>query len=293
MEVDRRGLMKGVLASGALLALGAPPWAFADRSPRRPNQCLLLLGGTSADDLFKRGARAACAEMTYDDLRTVQLKDSLLTGTDTIIDLLNRSRGARWIAVMDDAGAVIFLELARIAGVRLLSMGTHACSTDRAWHIRHDLASTSQDHSAGGLLASHVIQQSEDCFITETFLGEPSAEERALTSWGAPGFSSHRFAGPDPIHVHCSGCSLSDGRRLLGLETTEGWISIPPQACTSESATWRSENWVSSVGYAVTASALGADTVPESCASRAFVHQTRNGKRAQRAERFVSFVMDI
>ena len=293
MEVDRRSLMKGVLASGALLALGPPPWAFADRSPRRPNRCVLLLGGTSADDLFKSGARAACAGMAYDDLRSVQLKDSLLTDTDTIIDLLSRSRGARWIAVLDDAGAMMFLELARPAGGRMLSMGMHACSTDGPWPIRHDLTSTSRDHSAGGLLASHVIQQSEDCFITETFLGEPSAEERALRSWGAPGFSSHRFAGPDPIHVHCSGCSLSDGRRLLGLETTEGWIPIPPQACTSESVSWRSKNWVSSVGYAVTASALGIDTVPESCASRAFVHQTRNGKRAQRAERFVSFVMDI
>lgn len=293
MEIDRRSLMKGMLAGGALLALGAPPWTFADHFYRRPKQCVLLLGGTSADDLFKRGARAACAGMTYEDLRPVRLKDSLLTGSDTIIDLLNQTRGARWIAVMDDASAVIFLELVRPAGVRMLSMGMHACSTDGPWPIRHNLTSTSSDHSAGGLLASHVIQQSEGVFITENFLREPPAEERALASWGAPGFSSHRFAGPDPIHMHCSGCSLSDGQRLLGLETTEGWLPIPPQACTSESITWRSENWVASVGYAVTASALGVDTAPESCASRAFVHQSRNGKRAQPAERFVSFVMDI
>lgn len=293
MEVDRRSLMKGMLASGALLALGTPPWAFADRSPRRPKQCLLLLGGTSADDLFKSGTQAACAAMTYEDCRTVHLKGGLFTGMDEMRNLLDHSRGGRMIAILDDAGAVMFLELARPAGARMLSMGMHACSTDRAWHIRHDLTSTSQDHSAGGLLASHFIQQSEDFSITETFLREPPAEERALTSWGAPGFSSHRFAGPDPIHVHCSGCSLPDGRRLLGLETTEGWIPIPAQACTRESVTWRSENWVASVGYAVTASALGGDTVPESCASRVFVHQSRNRKGTQRAERFVSFVMDI
>lgn len=293
MEIDRRSLMKGMLAGGALLALGAPPWTFANQCPRRPTQCSLLLGGTSADDMFASGARAACAAMTYEDLRIVQLKDGLLHGTDTIIGLLNQSRGRRWIAVMDDAGAVIFLELARTAGVRLLSMGTHACSTDNPSYIRHDLASTSSDRSAGGLLASHCIQQSEGLSITETFLRESPAEERALTSWGAPGFSSHRFTGPDPIHVHCSGCSLTDGRKLLGLEPTEGWISIPPQVCTGESVTWRSKNWVASSGYAVTASALGADTVSESCARRAFVHQSRNGKRAQPAERFVSFIMDI
>ncbi|MCS6302923.1 MAG: hypothetical protein H8K07_04570 [Nitrospira sp.] len=293
MEVDRRSLMKGVLAGGAFLALGVPSWAFADRSPQKSKQCVLLLGGTSADGLFKSGARAACADMAYEGLRTVQLKEGVLTGTDTITGLLNQSRGARWITVLDDAGAVIFLELARSVGVRMLSMGVHACSTDGPSYIRHDLTSTSQDHSVGGLLASHVLQQSEDFCITEHFLREPPAEERALTSWGAPGFSSHRSAGPDPIHVHCSGCSLPDGRRLLGLEATEGWIPIPPQVCTRESVTWRSENWVVSVGYAITASALGVDTVPESCASRAFAHQSRNGRRAQRAERFVSFVMDI
>lgn len=293
MEVDRRSFMKGMLAGGALLALGVPPWTFAGQPARRPTHCMLVLSGTGADEAFARGTQAACAAMTYEGCRTVHLKSGLLPGIDEMVELLHHSRGVRMIAVLDDAGAVMFLELARSAGVRMLSMGTHACSTDGPWPIRHDLASTSQDHSAGGLLASHLIQQSEGFSITENFLREPQAEERALTSWGAPGFSSHRFAGPDPVHVHCSGCSLPDGRRLLGLDGTEGWIPIPPQVCTGESVTWRSENWVASVGYAITASVLGVDTVPESCASRAFVHQSRNGRRAQRAERFVSFVMDI
>ena len=93
--------------------------------------------------------------------------------------------------------------------------------------------------------------------------------------------------------MHCSGLSLPDGGRLLGLETTEGWSPIPQQACRRDSATWRSENWVESVGYAVTASALGLDSVRESCSERAFVHRSRNGEPIQPAERFVSFVMDI
>ena len=44
MEVDRRSLMKGMLAGGALW-----PWdsslGLRESPPRRPNQCLLLLGG--------------------------------------------------------------------------------------------------------------------------------------------------------------------------------------------------------------------------------------------------------
>ena len=82
MEVDRRSLMKGMLASGALLALGTPPWAFGESFPRRPSQCLLLLGGSGADDWFRSGAGAAATGMTYEGLQTVKLKGGLLTDTD-------------------------------------------------------------------------------------------------------------------------------------------------------------------------------------------------------------------
>ena len=140
---------------------------------------------------------------------------------------------------MDDAGAVIFLELARTAGVRLLSMGTHACSTDAASPLRHAWGSTSPVHSAGGLLASQLLQRQGSFSITESFL-EESPEESALTSWSAPGFSSYRFTEPDAIHMHCSGLSLPEGGRLLGLETTEGWVSIPPHACRRDSVTCQS-----------------------------------------------------
>jgi hypothetical protein len=77
------------------------------------------------------------------------------------------------------------------------------------------------------------------------------------------------------------------------VRTTEGWTPIPPQVCEQETVTWRSDDWVESVGYAVAASALGVDSVLESCSGRAFVHRSQTGERIQPPERFVSFVMDI
>lgn len=292
MEIDRRSLMKGMLASGALLALGTPSWAFADSPARRPKQCVLLLGDTSADERFAGGARAACAGMTDEGLKTVEVKGGLLAGTDRVAKLLEESRGARWIAVMDDASSIIFLELAREAGVRLLSMGTHACSRDSSCPLRHVWATTSPAHGVGGLLAAQFIQREGSFSITETFL-QDALEERALTSWSAPGFFSYRSGEADAMHMHCSGLSLSDGCGLIGSTTTEGWSPIPPQVCERDSVTWRSDNWVESLGYAVTATALGVDSVRESCSGRAFVHQSRNSERVQPMERFVSFVMDI
>lgn len=292
MEIDRRSLMKGMLASGALLALGTPPWAIAGSSVRRPNRCVLLLGGTSADDVFEGGARAACAGMTYDGVQTVTLKGGLLTDAARVVTLLEESRGARWIAVMDDASSVIFLELARTAGVRLLSMGTHTNSRDSSCPLRHAWATTSPAHSAGGLLASQFIQRQGSFSITESFLQEP-LEVRAPASWSAPGFSSFRLAWPDAMHLHCSGLSLSDGCELIGLSTTDGWIPIPQQRSVHDSVKWQSENWVESVGYAVTASALGMGSFTECCSVRAFVHRSRDRERIQPTERFVSFVMDL
>jgi hypothetical protein len=253
---------------------------------------VLLLGGTSADEVFERGARAAHAGMTDEGLETVKLKGGLLAGTDRMDKLMKQSRGARWIAVMDDASAVIFLELARTASVRLLSMGTHACSRDSSCQLRHAWATTSSALSVGGLLASQLIQRQGSFSITESFLQEP-LEVRVPASWSGPGFSSYRSGEADAMHIHCSGLSLSDGCGLIGLTTTDGWIPLPPQGGADDSVRWQSENWVESVGYAVTASALGVDSVRESCSGRVFVHQSRNSARIQPTERFVSFVMDL
>jgi hypothetical protein len=292
MEIDRRSLMKSMLAGGVMLALGIPPWGLAASPVKRFKRCMLVLGGTGADEMFAAGASAACAGMTGEGLQIVKLTGGLLTGTDRMDKLLEQSRGARWITVLDDASAVIFLELARTAGVRLLSMGTHASVSDRSCPLRHAWATTSPAHSAGGLLASHFSQGPGSFSITESFLQEP-LEVRHPASWSAPGFSSYRSGEAEAMHLHCSGLSLSDGCELFDVRTTEGWTPIPPQVCEQETVTWRSDDWVESVGYAVAASALGVDSVLESCSVRAFVHRSQTGERIQPPERFVSFVMDI
>lgn len=292
MEVDRRGLMKSLLASGALLALGVPSWTFADQPVRRPSRCLLVLGGTDADEAFAIGACAACSGLTSEALRTVKLKGGLLTGMDRMVTLLDQSRGTRMIAVMDDASAVIFLELARTAGVRLLSMGTHACSADSACPLRHAWGTTSPAHGVGGVLASQLADDQKGFSITEDFLHAPT-ETGTLSGWSAPGFSSYRLTESESVHLHSSGLSLADGCRLIGRTSTEGWEPIPLQASRRETVRRQSGDWVESLGYAVTALALGVDSVRESCASRAFVRQSPTGDRTHPQERFVSFVTDI
>jgi hypothetical protein len=292
MEIDRRNLMKGLLAGGALLALGTPSWTFAEEPARKAKRCLLFLGDSNVDDRFANGVRAACAETGYDGLETMKVDGGLLSDPGTLVSLLEQTKGARWIAVMDDASAAVFQELARTAGGRLRSVGSHASVNDQACSLRHTWLTASSAQGVGGLLASRLIAARESVSITESFLNESSSTSKP-TGWSAPGFSSYRRAGSDAMHLHCSGLSLLEGCAQLGLTGGEGWTPIPPPISASERVSRQSLQWVESVGYAVAASALGVQSTQEACSTRAFVHRAYNPNPLRPTQRFVSFVMDM
>ena len=85
MEIDRRSLMKGLLAGGALLALGTPPWTFADQPTRNAKRCLLFLGDGTVNDAFAAGVRAACMETGYDGLQSMKVTGGLLSNPDWMV----------------------------------------------------------------------------------------------------------------------------------------------------------------------------------------------------------------
>jgi len=171
-------------------------------------------------------------------------------------------------------------------------MGMHVCSADSACQLRHAWATTSPAYGVGGILASRLAADRNGFLMTEDFLQTPS-ETGPVSGWSAPGFSSYLSTESESVHLHSSGLALADGCRLIGLTAIKGWEPIPLHACRRETARWQSGDWVESVGYAVTVSALGVDSVRESCASRAFVRQSPTGDRTHPQERFVSFVMDL
>ena len=292
MDIDRRSLMKGLLAGGALLALGTPSWTFADEPTRNPKRCLLFLGDATVDDQFANGVRAACQEVEYDELEIMKVYGGLLSDPGKLVSLFEQTNGARWIAVMDDASAAVFQELARTSGGRFLSVGSHASVNAQACSLRHTWLTASSAQGVGGFLASRLIAARERFSITESFLNESPATSKP-TGWSAPGFSSYRRAGSDAMHLHCSGLSLLEGCAQLGLTGGEGWTPIPPPISASETVSRQSRQWVESVGYAVAASALGVNEVQEVCSTRAFVSRTFNPNPLRSTQRFVSFVMDL
>ncbi|WP_156304306.1 hypothetical protein [Nitrosospira briensis] len=324
MDVNRRNLMKGALTGGTLLALGIPAGAFATPT-RKVERFGLLLGNTPVDAAFAAGFRSAAqysakgsgavaagARDGHGSPQVIKLKGGLLSDYEIAARLLEKSRGTRWVAVMDDGSAAVFTELVRNAGARLLLLGSHVSSDHASTQgifpdiprLRHVWAAASPAHSAGGILASQLIGNQGSFSITENFFSaeHPATQaqiDSATTDGFAPGFLTYRLDGPDEIHLHCSGLSLSNGCESLGWSSAGRWAPVSQQAplrgTVMGTGQPRSAGWVESVGYAVMAAALGMGALQESCSSRAFVHRSVAGNRGERIDvaKFTSFVIDI
>jgi len=328
MDKTRRNLMKGAVTGGALLALGIPAInpAFATQPlPNTIGSFRLLLGNTGFDNVFAEGAHVAYAAYSRyasltgsspAELSTLTLKGGLLAEPGRMAKLLDQSPDVRWIGIMDDASAAVFVELARAANARLLSLGLHAASaeaisfSDTSSFLRHMWTTASASHGLAELLASLLVRGESRFTITEHFLGQPS-ENHMATDGSVQGFVSYRASGQQQARLHCAGISPQDGCDLLGWSSTGEWdlVSAPAdQNRTAKNgiaadqgrraANWRPGDWIEATGYTVAGAAFGLGKGSESCSRRAFVGQPQRddsgrqtGRRFQ-GERFVSVVLD-
>ncbi|CAG1011870.1 hypothetical protein ANAEL_04290 [Anaerolineales bacterium] len=315
MDEARRNLMKGMLTGGTLLALGVPGITQAvpinQSVSDKTRNCHLLVANTRIGEMFSRGAYAACASNTHyrqGILPTVKLEDELLTHPLRVAELLYRSRNTRWIAVMDDSSAAIFNELVRKLDGHLLSLGSHtsASSDDATFPLRHVWTNASPAYSAGGLLASGLMQSQQNFSIVENFL-EESVGDGAMTGSSISGFWSYRSAGNQATHLHCAGVSPIEACKSVGWKKSGKWESVSHRADEFRSDQDKAvrgtalvhpkfDNWEEATGFAIVAMALGMGINQESCSSRAFVNslgQRNSSDLELSGKHFVSFVVDV
>lgn len=331
MNVNRRNLMKGILAGGTLATLGIPRYATSGIT--QPNHtakvkaCSLLLGGTRVDETFARGASVAhsACSMGLEDvfaefsaLQVVKLKSGLLREVGRVSELLAVSRGMRWIAVMDDASAAVFTEIVRSAGGQLIARGKHVSSQDAypvfrgdsSPALRHLWASASPQRSPGPILASQLVGFHQNFSIVENFLqevrsnGETGGKASGEYHFFIPEFRSYESTGPLAMHLHCSGVSVSEGCGLLGWNTSQRWTEFSSprdgdEARQTVQENWHPANWVEALGYAVTLAGLGIGTMQEDCTKRGFIHRSPQGEWRNMdepifsEERFTSFIVEV
>ena len=315
MDETRRSLIKGILAGGSLLALGVPgvtqATSISQSCSGGARNCQLLLGSTTIDEAFSKGAQAACASYTnyrQGALPIIKLEDKLLTNPLRVAELLTQSRDTRWIAVMDNASAAIFTELVRNIESHLLSLGLHSFSSGNhtPFPLRHVWATASPAYSAGGLLASRLISDRHNFSIIENFPGE-SVANGVIKDSSISEFLSYRQTEQPVTYLHCAGISPIEANRLIGWRGAGNWESVLPRADKFQAYEDKKTNdavikhpqlasWIEATGYAVVATALGLGRNQESCSIRAFVHRSsqRNPDHQGLSEtHFVSFVIDV
>ncbi|MBN9133420.1 MAG: hypothetical protein J0H48_08655 [Nitrosospira multiformis] len=338
MDVHRRNLMKGLVTGGALLALGLPSRVFASTMAGSARKFGLLLVNTPVDAAFTAGVRTAYAlssnarlngisgseaagrtesigKAWFSPPRVIKLKGGLLNEYEVVAKLLEGAHGVRWIAVMDDGSAAVFMELMRNAGAGLILRGSHTFSSHGASgrssfsrdvpELRHVWTAASPEFSAGDVLAEKLLPGYNSFSIVEDFL---SSEHSATGVYARrlnkpkPGFLSYRLDGFDDIHLHCSGLSAADGCESVGWSKAGTWVPLKGQELESDEGSTRPRHaqmqltgWIESVGYAAMTAAIGLHSYQIPCSQRAFVHQLPlrpHPRRNVRTERFASFVIE-
>ena len=330
--------MKGLVTGGTLLALGIPPRVFASTMAGSARKFGLLLGNTPVDAAFTAGVRTAYAlssnvrlngvaeseaagragsigNVWFSPPRIIKLKGGLLNEYEVVAKLLEGARGVRWIAVMDDSSAAVFMELMRNAGAGLILRGSHAFSRHATLgrsnfsrnvpELRHVWAAASPEFSAGDVLAEKLLPGYSSFSIVEDFLSRGHSTTgryaRRLDK-PKPGFLSYQLDGFDDIHLHCSGLSAADGCESVGWSKAGTWVPLKGQELEPDESSARPRpaqmqltGWIESVGYAAMTAAIGLHSYQIPCSQRAFVHQLPLGphpRRNVRTERFASFVIE-
>lgn len=142
MNVDRRFVLRGIAlggAAGVVLSRTGP--VFGGMPPSlvqndvRP--ALALVGSGAAASAFQQGARTAAGAQ----LRVQQVDQ----GLGFMLDFEHRLRAGgpmRVIGLLDDAAAVLVLDLARSAGARIHWLGQHTTDSGTTRHrlLNTDLA---------------------------------------------------------------------------------------------------------------------------------------------------------
>lgn len=173
MTVDRRFVLKSMALGGAAgLVLGRSMPALAGRRPayQGSEPALAVVGRGAAEAAFVHGAQAAAGAR----LRVQQVDH----GLDFMLDLERQLRAGhpmRLIGLLDDAAAVLVLDLARSAGARIHWLGQHRAE---AGSTRHRLLNTDLAQGCARRLGRQLHACGAGFVLDEERQGSPAPARR-------------------------------------------------------------------------------------------------------------------
>lgn len=286
MNESRRNLLKGMLAGGIIGAVGLPRLSLATR-PMTPKPVALLLTGTPVDAMFAVASKAAAAALDQPDPSIFALDHGGAFDPAGVRHFLQEHRGMRVMGLMEDAGYVLFSEMARDAGADLMLEG---------WHIQHG-GSTSRHalrmatglHGVADILASGLARRGESFAVTELPFDTASRSLRGW-DWSSLGFESYRVDQERPLWLHLAGCPLESACAALEVEPARA----EPLVCWSQCPKVVSAEggWPALLGHALFYLGSAGDTrVP--CSTQVFVRGEAALTQHATLASLVSVVIDL
>lgn len=282
MKPERRALLKGMMAGGAIAAVGLPKLSFARGRPTPAAREVLMVSCGGTDAAFADGAAAGAGPLARHSVGGGVLPDP-----NAVRALFATCRGKRLVGLMDDGAYVLFSEMARDAGVRLVFEGQHGASADgRA--SRHAFSAAAGFHGTSESLAAALAGSDAAFAIAETPVGGGGRIVRG-GDWSRLGFESFHVAGEAPSWLHLAGVTRQAGCEALGLaepqvEPLRCWPTYAPQATA--------ERWQAALGRALARLAAGGEENRLPCIAQVFVRGAGALEDFAAADSFVSFVME-
>jgi hypothetical protein len=282
MKPHRRALLKGMMAGGAIAAVGLPKISFAKpQAPVAREIVLVNCGGIDAG--FAAGADEAGTHARQ-NVGTGALPDLAATRA-----LFERCRGKRLIGLMEDGAYVLFSELARDSGVRLVFEGQHSAAADGRVS-RHVFNSAAGFHGSAEALAAALTNADAAFAIAETPVGGGGRVVRG-GDWSRLGFDSYNVAGESPAWLHLSGLSREQGCEALGVtdgqvEPLRCWPTYVPEAPAGAAG------WSATLGRTLARLAAGGEENRQPCVRQAFVRRPDALDDFAAHDSYVSFVME-
>jgi len=191
------------------------------------------------------------------------------------------------IGLMEDAGYVLFSEMARDAGVGLLVQGQHRQACDAA--SRHALNSVAGWHGVADILAAGLAREGGSFAVTELPLGA-SGRPFAGRNWSSLGFVSYQTDDEQPFWLHLAGVSLADGCAALDIDPGR----IRPRVCWTRAGREAAVNadWTALLGQALCHLGSGGE-MDAPCIAQAFLRHEAAPTEPGKPLSLVSFVMDV
>jgi hypothetical protein len=193
MEISRRPVMQGLVASGVLASSARIGDARAEGDGDRPRadagrSIAAILSGGPFDGLFLAGLQAAVpphARIESLDLDPRGSADDL----GRLQAALAPGRHARLVGLVDDGGGAVIVELARANGARMVWLGHHVTSAGHD-ETRHRILTADVARGCGILLGEHLRTCGGTFRLIEHHPGSKRGELVAVAAAPAAGSAS-------------------------------------------------------------------------------------------------------